>query len=79
MNPKNFFSEFRRRNVYKVAVAYGVVARFLTQLTTQVFPFFEIPNYAVRFVVIALMIGFALGVYYLYLVVQSAMIRVFKS
>ena len=39
---------------------------------------FEIPNYAVSFVVIALMIGFVLGVYYLYLV-QSAMIRVFKS
>jgi hypothetical protein len=39
------------------SVAYGVVAWFLTQLTTQVFPFFEIPNSAVRFVVIALAIG----------------------
>jgi magnesium-transporting ATPase (P-type) len=37
------------------------VAWFLTQLTTQVFPFFEIPNYAVRFVVIALAVGFPIA------------------
>jgi hypothetical protein len=51
-------TELKRRNVYPAAVAYGVVAWFLTQLTTQVFPFFEIPNSAVRFVVIALAVGF---------------------
>src|SRR4029077_9844702 len=39
----------------------GVVAWFLTQLTTQVFPFFEIPNSAVRFVVIALAVGFPIA------------------
>jgi hypothetical protein len=43
------------------AVAYGVVAWFLTQLTTQIFPFFEIPNSAVRFVVIALAVGFPIA------------------
>src|SRR5213075_83585 len=47
--------------VYRAAVAYGVVAWFLTQLTTQVFPFFEIPNSAVRFVVIALAAGFPIA------------------
>src|SRR6187399_1404588 len=59
--PKNFFAELKRRNVYRAAVAYGVVAWFLTQLTTQVFPFFEIPNSAVRFVVIALAVGFPIA------------------
>ena len=54
MNSRNFFTELKRRNVYRAAVAYGGVAWFLTQLTMQVFPFFEIPNSAVRFVVIAL-------------------------
>ena len=54
MNPANFLTELKRRNVYRAAVAYGVVAWFLTQLTTQVLPLFEIPNSAVRFVVIAL-------------------------
>jgi hypothetical protein len=52
VNPTNFLAELKRRNVYRAAVAFGVVAWFLTQLTTQVFPFFEIPNSAVRFVVI---------------------------
>jgi TolB-like protein/Flp pilus assembly protein TadD len=61
MDPKNFFAELKRRNVYRAAVAYGVVAWFLTQLTTQVFPFFEIPNSAVRFVVIALGVGFPIA------------------
>jgi TolB-like protein/Tfp pilus assembly protein PilF len=57
----SFFAELKRRNVYRAAVAYGVVAWFLTQLTTQVFPFFEIPNAAIRFVVIALALGFPIA------------------
>jgi TolB-like protein/Flp pilus assembly protein TadD len=61
VNPPKFLTELKRRNVYRAAVAYGVVAWFLTQLTTQVFPFFEIPNSAVRFVVIALAIGFPIA------------------
>jgi TolB-like protein/Tfp pilus assembly protein PilF len=61
MNPGDFFAELKRRNVYRAAVAYGVVAWFLTQLTTQVFPFFEIPNAAIRFVVIALALGFPIA------------------
>jgi TolB-like protein len=61
VNPKNFFAELKRRNVYRAAVAYGVVAWFLTQLTTQVLPLFEIPNSAMRFVVIALVVGFPIA------------------
>ena len=58
VNPKNFFGELKRRNVYKIAVAYAVVAWLLIQIATQVFPFFEIPNWAVRLVVLVIMIGF---------------------
>jgi hypothetical protein len=61
VNAKNIFTELKRRNVYRAAVAYGVVAWFLMQLTTQVFPFSEIPNSAVRFVVIALAVGFPIA------------------
>lgn len=61
MNLKKLFAELKRRNVYRAAVAYGVVAWFLTQLTTQVFPFFEIPNASIRFVVIALALGFPIA------------------
>ena len=58
MNLKNFFAELKRRNVYKVTIAYAVVAWLLMQIATQVFPFFEIPNWAVRLVVLLLVIGF---------------------
>jgi hypothetical protein len=61
MDPKKFFGELKRRNVYRAAAAYGVVAWFLTQLTTQVFPFFEIPNSAIWFVVIALAVDFPIA------------------
>src|SRR4051812_7627281 len=58
VNPKKFFAELQRRNVYKVAVAYGVVSWLLIQIATQVFPFFDIPNWAIRMVVILLLLGF---------------------
>src|SRR5713226_3225770 len=58
MNPRGFFGELKRRNVYKVAVAYAVVSWLLIQVATQVFPFFEIPNWAVRLVVLLLILGF---------------------
>src|SRR5437763_6582282 len=58
---KEFFAELKRRNVYKVAVAYGVVAWLLIQIATQVFPFFEIPNWAVRLVVLLVVIGFPIA------------------
>jgi len=58
MNLGSFFSELKRRNVYKVAIAYAVVAWLLMQIASQIFPFFEIPNWAVRLVVLLLVIGF---------------------
>ena len=58
MNPRNFFAELKRRNVYKVAVAYAVVSWLLIQIATQVFPFFEVPNWAIRLVVLLLILGF---------------------
>ena len=56
--PRAFFAELKRRNVYKVAVAYAVVAWLLIQVATQVFPFFDIPNWAVRLVVLFFALGF---------------------
>jgi TolB-like protein len=61
VNPKRFLAEVKRRNVYKVAVAYAVVAWLLMQIATQVFPFFEIPNWAVRLVVLVIIIGFPIA------------------
>ena len=61
MNPRNFFAELKRRNVYRVAVAYAVVAWLLIQIATQTFPFFDIPNWAVRLVVLLLALGFPIA------------------
>ena len=36
MDPRNFFAELKRRNVYKVAVAYAIVGWLLVQIATQV-------------------------------------------
>src|SRR5437868_10305886 len=57
----NFFAELKRRNVYKVAVAYAVVGWLLVQIATQVFPFLEIPNWVVRLVIALVMIGFPIA------------------
>ena len=61
MNFKSFFAELKRRNVYKVAVAYAIVGWLLVQIATQVFPFFEIPSWAVRLVVLLLILGFPIA------------------
>ncbi len=57
-----FFAELKRRRVYSVAVAYAVVAWLLIQVATQVFPFFEIPNWAVRLIVLLAILGFPIAV-----------------
>jgi TolB-like protein/Tfp pilus assembly protein PilF len=61
MKIDNFFAELKRRNVYKVAVAYAIVGWLLVQVATQVFPFFEIPNWAVRLIVLMIVIGFPIA------------------
>jgi len=58
---KSFFAELKRRKVHRVAIAYAVAAWLLIQIATQVFPFFEIPNWTVRLVVLLLVLGFPIA------------------
>ena len=58
MELRSFFAELKRRNVYKVAAGYAVVGWLLVQVATQVFPFFEVPNWGVRLIVLLIVIGF---------------------
>ncbi|HKP04243.1 MAG TPA: tetratricopeptide repeat protein [Chthoniobacterales bacterium] len=62
MNPKAFFTELRRRNVYRVAVAYAVVAWLIIQIAAATFPVLEIPRWCVRLVVVLLAFGFPVAV-----------------
>ncbi len=62
MNPRNFFAELRRRNVYKVAVAYAIVAWLLIQLASILFPTFEAPPWVMKVFIAAVALGFPLAV-----------------
>jgi TolB-like protein/Tfp pilus assembly protein PilF len=57
----SFFSQLKERHVVRVAIAYGVTAWLLAQIATQIFPFFEVPNWGVRLVILALVIGFPIA------------------
>jgi TolB-like protein len=61
MNRGNIFAELKRRNVYKVAVAYIVAGWALAQGITQVFPVFDVPNWIVRLIVFLIVIGFPIA------------------
>src|SRR5467141_3209558 len=56
-----FFEEVRRRKVYRVAAAYVVAAGFIIQISSAVFPAWELPNWAIRLVVVFLLIGFPIS------------------
>ena len=77
MNLTRFFAELKRRHVYRAAVAYAMVAWLLTQIATQVFPFFDIPNSAVRFVIVALLLGFpiAMALAWIYEFTSKGLVR----
>ena len=77
INPKRIFAELKRRNVYRAAVLYGMSAWLLAQITTQIFPFFNVPNSAVRFVIIALILGFpiAMALSWLYELTPGGFVR----
>jgi TolB-like protein len=62
MNQHNFFAELKRRNVYKVAVAYIVGGWALSQGIAQVFPVFDVPNWAIRAIVLLIILGFPVAV-----------------
>jgi len=62
VNARNIFTELKRRNVYKVAVAYIVAGWALSQGIAQVFPVFDVPNWAIRLIVILIVVGFPVAV-----------------
>jgi hypothetical protein len=61
VNPNKFFAELKRRHVYKIAIAYAIVGWLLIQVATQAFPFLEIPNWAIRLVIMLIALGFPIA------------------
>jgi TolB-like protein len=58
VNPKNFFAELKRRNVYKVAVAYAVVGWLGIQVASIVLPTFHAPEWTLQTIIALVVIGF---------------------
>jgi TolB-like protein len=58
----SFFAELKRRNVYKVAVAYIVAGWALSQGIAQVLPVFYVPNWAIQLVVVLIIVGFPVAI-----------------
>src|SRR5881275_2787859 len=58
MDPATFFTELKRRKVYRVAVAYAIVAWLLIQAGSILFPTFEAPPWVMKVFVTAIILGF---------------------
>src|SRR5436189_885282 len=56
-----FFEEVKRRKVYRVAVAYVIAAGAIIQLASAAFPAWELPNWALRLVIVLLLVGFPIA------------------
>src|ERR1043165_8732310 len=61
MNLQKFFAELKRRNVYKVAVAYVVVAWLTIQAASIFLPAFNAPQWAMQIVILILVVGFPIA------------------
>src|SRR5947207_11086148 len=61
MNLQNFFSELKRRNVYKIAVAYAVVGWLVIQVSSTVLPTFHAPEWVVQTLVMLVALGFPIA------------------
>lgn len=61
MDPRSFFTELRRRNVYKVAVAYALVGWLLIQIASTTFPYLQIPSWGTRLVIGLVILAFPIA------------------
>src|SRR2546429_4642726 len=61
MDPATFLTELKRRKVYRVAVAYAIVAWLLIQAASILFPTFEAPPWVMKVFVTAVILGFPVG------------------
>ena len=61
MANRNFFSELKRRNVYKVAVAYAVVGWLFIQISSTVLPTFHAPEWVLQTLLVLVALGFPIA------------------
>ena len=61
MNERNFFAELKRRNVYKVAIAYAVVGWLVIQIASTILPTFHAPEWVVQTLIVIVALGFPIA------------------
>jgi serine/threonine-protein kinase len=61
MNPGNFFAELKRRNVYKVAIAYAVIGWLVIQIASTILPTFHAPEWVVQSLIVIVALGFPIA------------------
>ena len=61
MKSRGFFAELKRRHVYRAGVIYAMVSWLLIQIATQVFPFFGVPEWDIRLIILILVLGFPIA------------------
>jgi hypothetical protein len=64
---RSFLSELKRRQIYRGGVMYVVAGWVIVQVATTVFPYFEIPNWAIRLVMVAVLLGFPIALVWLWM------------
>ena len=57
MKGSGFFAELKRRHVYRAGVIYVMSAWLVIQVATQTFPYFDVPKWIIRFLILALVLG----------------------
>lgn len=59
----SFFTELKRRNVFKVGVAYAIVAWLLIEVVATVFPILALPEWSIRLITVVIILGFPIAVF----------------
>ncbi|HEX3816765.1 MAG TPA: tetratricopeptide repeat protein, partial [Chthoniobacterales bacterium] len=77
MRRRGFFAELKRRHVYRAGVIYAMTAWLLIQVATQVFPFFNVPNWVIRLIVVVFALGFpvALTIAWVYEITPGGVVK----
>ena len=55
-------SELKRRNVFRVAIAYAVVGWVVTEVAATVLPIVEAPVWTLKFVLLLVALGFPIAI-----------------
>lgn len=71
MSAPSFFAELKRRQIYRGGVMYIVAGWVIVQVATTVFPYFDIPSWAIRLLVVVILLGFPIALVALWMFESS--------